>query len=76
MKYVKAGHAMSLEVRSTEHSLSIVCNTDTAREFAAEAQEKWQQRNAAEYQPTGRKIWETVHDLEKRYLYWHSLDSI
>lgn len=48
MKCVNAGHAMSLEVRSTEQSLFIVCNTDTARESAAEAQEKWQQRNTVD----------------------------
>lgn len=74
MKCVKAGHTMSLEVRSTEQSLSIVCNTDAARESTVEAEEKWQQRNTVEYQPTGRKIWETVHHLEK-CLYWQSLDS-
>lgn len=78
MKCVKAGHAMSLEVRSTEQSLSIVRETDAARESAAEAQEKWQQRNAVEYQCTGKKKnnWETVHHLKKGCLYWHSLDSI
>lgn len=51
---MEAGHAMSLEVRSTERSLSIVSNTDSARLSAAEAQENWQQRNAVENQPTDK----------------------
>lgn len=76
MKCAKAGRAMSLEVGSTERSLSIVCDTDAAREFAAEAEEKRQQGNAAEYQSTGRKMWEAVHHLEKCCLYWHSCDTI
>lgn len=31
-------------------------SSDTARESAAEAQGKWQQRTTEEYQPTGRKF--------------------
>jgi len=67
---------MLLEVGSTERSLSIVRNTGTARESAAEGQGKWQQRNAVEYQPRAQKICETVHHLEKHYVYWYSLKSI
>lgn len=33
-------------------------SSDTARESAAEAQGKWQQRTTVEYQPTGRKFCE------------------
>lgn len=40
MKCVKSDHAMSLEVRNTEQSLSIVRSTDAGKESAAEPQEK------------------------------------
>lgn len=62
---------MSLEVRSTERSLSIVSNTDSARLPAAEAQENWQQRNAVENQSTNK-----TEKFKRQCITWRNVDHV